>query len=234
MTNSLYIALSVVPDALTPRDTVFSPLIGLALFLSFTLVSMSKLMKANMFEALATSAIKIQGLQPYLRESFPLNRQASLLLIVNYVISFGLVLHLAMEFSAIKFSYEWWVNLLIPAALLAWSFVSMLFVGLLTGERQVFAEPLAMKIVGVQLLGIIYFVLGLVSTLYPIDESLFLQIVIGIFLLETVLRIFKSVLAVLGRGVSWYYIILYFCTLEILPLFVAYYVMMQDFSGNSY
>jgi hypothetical protein len=223
----------VIPEALTPRDPVFSPLIGLALFLSFVLVSMSKLMKANMFEALATSAIKVQGIQAYLRESFPLNRRASFLLLANYLISFGLVLYLLSDLSLFRLRYEWWVNLIVPAALLFWSVLSMLFVGLLSGERQVFAEPLSMKIVGAQMLGIIYFVLALISTLYPIDELLFVQIVLGIFLLESVLRIFKSILVVLARGVSWYYIILYFCTLEILPLFVAYYVILRDFSGNS-
>lgn len=188
-------------------------------------------MKANMFEALASSTIKVQGIQAYLRESFPLNRRASLLLIVNYLVSFALVLYLVNDFSVVHIEYEWWVNLLVPAALLAWSLISMLFVGLLSGERQVFAEPLAMKVVGAEILGIIYFVLGLISTLYPIDETLFLQIVVGVFLLESILRIFKSILSVMSRGVSWYYIILYFCTLEILPLFVAYYVILRDFTG---
>lgn len=186
-----------------------------------------------MFEALATSVIKVQGVQSYLRESFPLQRRASWLLIANYLISFGLVLFLAKEFSPFKLNYEWWVNLLIPAALLAWAIISMLFVGILTGERQIFIEPLAMKIVGAQMLGIFYFVLALISTLYALDQTLFLQIVVGAFLIESLVRIFKSVVVVMAQGVSWYYIILYFCTLEILPLFVAYYVILKGFTGNS-
>ena len=207
-------------------------MIGLTLFISFVLVSTSKLMKANMFMALMTSIVKIQGLQAHLRESFPLNRRASLLLLVNYHVSFSLVLFLFQQLSIINLDYSWWINLFVPFTLLAYSIIGMVFTGILTGERSVFAEPLAMKVVGAQVLGLIYSILGLISALYHIEITIFLQLVVGIFLLESGIRMVKSVLVVLARGVSWYYIILYFCTLEILPLFVAYYVILRNFTGK--
>jgi len=48
------------------------------------------------------------------------------------------------------------------------------------------------------------------------------MIVIVLFNLMNLVRVIKNSIVVIGAGVSWYYIILYFCTLEILPLFVAY------------
>ena len=44
-----------------------------------------------------------------------------------------------------------------------------------------------------------------------------------------IIRLFQSIRQSLGIKVSWYYIILYLCTLEILPLVVAYLVLVGKF-----
>jgi hypothetical protein len=44
-----------------------------------------------------------------------------------------------------------------------------------------------------------------------------------------IIRLFQSIRQSLGVKVSWYYIILYLCTLEILPLVVAYLVLVGKF-----
>lgn len=230
--QALIVPLSVIPEELTPRDPLLSPMIGLALFAGFLLIALSKLIKPNVFEALAISTLKVQGLHAYLRDAFPLNRGGSFLLILNYMVSFALVLYLMTDFSLFKVHYEWWEACIVPAALLLWSLGSMFTIGLITGERQVFTEPLAMKIVGAEILGLFYFAMALVLSLYSIEESLFIQIVVFAFAIESGIRLIKSMAAVVTTGISWYYIILYFCTLEILPLFVVYYALLRDFVDN--
>ncbi len=229
LTEVLTIGLSVVPEELTPRGQTLSPAVGIALFAAFILIALSKLVKSDVFENLLLSNAKISGLQTYLRESFPLFRGGSFLLLFNYLLSFGLVLYMMNGFASMHMDYQWWTALLVPAVLLLWPLGSMFAVGLLTGERQVFADPIAMKMVGSEMLGLVYFVLALVLALYAFDEILFIEIVIGAFAIESSLRIVKSIASAVASGVSWYYIILYFCTLEILPLFVAYYVLLRDF-----
>ena len=86
-----------------------------------------------------------------------------------------------------------------------------------------------MKVLGAQSIGLVYFICALVWVLNPNYQETLIQVVVGAFVIESFIRIIKSVLVVYGQGVSWYYIILYFCTLEMLPLFVVYYFVVQDF-----
>jgi hypothetical protein len=224
------VILTTIPSELTARETLLTPTVGIALSASFLLISFAKLIKSDIFVSLAMSNLKIQGLQAFIRESYPLNKAGSLLLLLNYLLSFSLILHIISGFQQVQLNYELYLIGLVPLALFGWSIGSMFIIGLISGERQVFAEPLAMKVVGTQFLGVVYFVLALILSLHSISEVLFISIVFWAFVVESVIRLYKSVIAVYSRGVSWYYIILYFCTLEILPLFVAYYLLLRDFS----
>ena len=230
LTRGVPIALSMVPSELTLRDSMFTPLVGISLFTAFLLISFSKLLDSNIFSSLLISNIKIQGLQNYIRESHPLNKGGSILLIANYFISFSIVLYMISGYGNIELNNELILVGIIPIALMLWSLGSMNIIALVTGERSVFYEPIAFKMVGMQLLGIFYFITALVLSLHSFGESVFLSIVIWGFIVETIFRLLKSVIVVYLHGVSWYYIILYFCTLEILPLFVAYYVLLRDFN----
>jgi len=223
------VILTTIPSELTTREPLLTPMVGIALSASFLLISFAKLIKSDIFVSLAVSNVKIQSLQAYIRESYPLNKGGPLLLLLNYLLSFSLILYIISGFQQVELNNELYLIGLIPLALLAWSLGSMFVIGLISGERQVFAEPLAMKVVGTQLLGVVYFVLALILSLHSISEMLFISIVFWAFAVETIVRLYKSIIAVYSRGVSWYYIILYFCTLEILPLFVAYYLLLRDF-----
>lgn len=225
-------SLSVIPEELTPRDALWSPLIGVGLSLAFVLITVSRLIRVDIFENLLVSEFKIGGLQTYLRDAFPLNRAGSFLLLANYILSAGLVLYLIPDVWSGFAGIEWWVAVAVPAAVLLWSLTGMVVVGWITGERQTLQDPIAMKLIGAEFLGIFYFLLALVLFLYPFEGRLFVEIAVIAFIVESTLRVIKSVVAVSAWGVSWYYIILYFCTLEILPLFVAYYVVLRDFETS--
>jgi hypothetical protein len=84
-----------------------------------------------------------------------------------------------------------------------------------------------MKVLGAQTLGLFYFIYALVWVLNSSYHEALLSLIVWTFVLESVLRLIKSVKTVYGHGVSWYYIILYLCTLEILPFFVLFYFGVQ-------
>lgn len=221
--------LAAIPDELTLRESLLTPVIGFGLFTAFLLISIAKLLKTDIFSSLIISNTKIQSLHTFIRESYALNKGGSILLIINYLVSFSVVLTIISGFSGVQMNNELLLIGIVPLALLLWSLGSMLVLGFIVGERQVFTEPIEMKLVGTQLLGLLFFVIALVLSLHSFGESFFLIVVIWVFIIETIIRLFKSILVVYLRGVSWYYIILYFCTLEILPLFVAYYLLLRDF-----
>jgi hypothetical protein len=148
---------------------------------------------------------------------------------LNYL--FATTTALLILFGLPKFQTELRMDyaLFIPLGILIWSLGSMYFTQLITGEKNVFVEPIIMKLVGAQFLGLLYFMLSLMWVLNSFDQNIFINIVLWAFIIESVLRLFKSISVVYLQGVSFYYIILYFCTLEILPLIVAYYFIFGDF-----
>lgn len=221
----------LIPSELSLRNESMDLWVALLLFLCFTLIAFARHSKAGTFWALAVSNFKLKGVRNYLDDEFPLNKRGSILLLINYFISFFLLLTLWFKSDPLNFNQINVLLLIVPLAYLFWTIGSMFFIGLITGEREVFSEPIAMKIVGVEFLGIVLFGCSIIWSLNSVYEPVLLNIIIVIFLTGFTLRSLKSMISVYLKGVSWYYIILYFCTLEILPLFVAYYLINGNFSA---
>jgi uncharacterized membrane protein (UPF0136 family) len=118
---------------------------------------------------------------------------------------------------------------ILPLGLLVWNLASFQLTRLLTGTSGVFEEPITLKIVGAQFLGLIYFFCAVLWLFNSGQGTVFAQLALTLFFAESIFRVIKSVNLVLKRGVSWYYIILYFCTLEILPLLMLYMALTRNF-----
>lgn len=217
-----------VPETLTPRDTSFNWIFGVILFSSLMILAIARARQANVYYAVSAGMIKTQSVRVFFREVMPIRSGASILLLVNYCISTGLLTYLLAQYLGMNTFESRILALTVPFGLLFFHFFSLVFSGWVTGEMEVFRIPVIMKIVGAQALGIVYFVAATLWILQPDYESITFQVVIWVFLAECIFRIGKSVLVVLGQGVTWYYIILYFCTLEILPFLVLYYYISQN------
>jgi len=220
-----------IPSELGARELHFSYEVGMALSLSFLLIAFARLARPNIYVAIGVGLIKTSGLRAHIKESFPLNKKGSILLLINYLLSSSLIVYLCLDNLGLQRIDQLIIALGTPLALLFGNLFSLLATGWVTGESEIFKEPLIMKIIGAQAIGIVYFVCALIWVLNSSYQDVLSQIVIWAFLIESLIRIVKSTLTVYSQGVSWYYIILYFCTLEILPLFVVYYFVLQDFVG---
>lgn len=217
-----------IPEALSPRETSFSWILGSALFLSLIILALARVRQANVYYAISVGLIKTQSARIFFREAMPLRSGASILLLINYCISGGLLVYLISEYFRFGQVESWIAALVVPAGIFLFHFFSLSLTGWITGEIDIFRAPIVMKIIGAQGLGIVYFILATFWILQPDYVSIILNVVIWAFLVESSLRIIKSVSVVLRQGVTWYYIILYFCTLEILPFLVGYYYLMQN------
>lgn len=218
--------LNNIPQELLVRSHPITMIIGVGMFLSFAIVSVAKLVKSDIYSVLMISFVKNKGLYNYIRESFSIQKVGSILLIINYLISFGLLLILIFDLDVYNNNNHLLFVLLVPISFLAVHFLNLYIVGWVTGETEVIKSPMIMKINGIQLLGLACSILVFLWTLNFIGYRLLLEITIWVFFIETVVRISRSLVYVLSQGVSWYYIIVYLCTLEILPLFIIYYILM--------
>ena len=231
MTNGLNFItqLAVIPGELTPKEDNFTFEIGLTLFVAFLFLSFARLVKPGIYGNIGVGMMKVTSLRAFIRENIQLNKRGSLFLLVNYWLSTGLVIHLLLNDYQLEFFQNIIISSITPLILLFGVLASLNLTGWVTGERDVIKDPIIMKILGAQSLGIIYFLCALIWVLNPMYQEIIIQIVVFAFAIELAVRVIKSITVVYARGVSWYYIILYLCTLEILPLFVTYYYGIRNF-----
>lgn len=218
-----------IPSELGTREPQFTYEVGIALSVSFLLIAFARLARPNIYMAMGIGLMKTAGLRAHIKETFPLNKNGSVLLLLNYVLSSTLVIYLALESLELERIDHLAIAGIAPLALLLGNLFGLIATGWVTGESDIMKEPLIMKILGAQVIGVVYFICALIWVLNSNYQDVLIQVVIWSFIVETSLRIIKSILTVYSRGVSWYYIILYFCTLEILPLFVVYYFVLKNF-----
>lgn len=232
MINWIEIPLEAqIPETLVLRDNTFNYLIGVSLFAGILFLAFARARQANIYTALVSGLFKTANVRSFLRDTMPMDRRSSFLLLFNYLISFGLIVFLWAERMDGSQIQNWLLAALVPSGILAMHLGSMIITGWITGEKDIFRAPLVMKLLGAQFLGIVYFICALIWVLQPDYVPVTIMVILVAFLLENLFRIVKSISVVLGRRVSWYYIILYFCTLEILPFVVGYYYFTQDLRG---
>ena len=115
--------------------------------------------------------------------------------------------------------------ILIPIGWLFLSHLNLYIGSLLTGEYRTLVQFIYFRIVGAQLLGIVLFILCSCWILTNMSSRALLWLALVAIAIEFLARVFKSIMFARQKRISWYYIILYICTLETLPLLVCYYLV---------
>lgn len=212
-----------------PRFHSVEWMMGYVLFLAFITLAIARFARVEIYQSLIVANGKFQGVVSFVRETMPLTKPSSWLLLLNYMLSAGAICFLYVQGNdSIELSNNAMVFIL-PISLLVWNLASFQITQWLTGSSGVFDAPITLKIIGAQFLGLIYFFCAVLWLFISGQGTMFAQLALILFFAESIFRIVKSANLVLKRGVSWYYIILYFCTLEILPLLMIYYALTQNF-----
>jgi hypothetical protein len=221
----LLTTIEFIPQELIARDHPIALIIGLGLFLSFILIALAKLVQSDIYVALTVSFVKNKGLFGYLRESLPVQKMGSMLLLLNYWLSISLLLLIMVNTHPIQIESSIWLIVGLPISVLFYHLGSLYLVGLFSAETGAIQTPVLMKINGAQILGLGCSILVFLISMHFIEQQVFIYSTIILFLLENTVRLIRSLVYVIAKGVSWYYIIMYLCTLEILPLFMTFYVV---------
>lgn len=222
-------SLIAVPNELVFVEERYPVFISMLLFLSFIILAIAKYAHATIYRTLAIAVTKNKSALSYVRESMPLKNRGSLLLILNFIISSSLVMFLAIEKFNINDVERVLISLSLPLILFFRPIFILLLTSWVTGEKNILKEPIVHKIVGIEFTGIIYFICGLLWVLNSDYANIILDIFVWVFIIENILHLIKSVIVVYSKGVGLFYIILYLCTFEILPLLVIFYLILRDF-----
>lgn len=192
----------------------------------FCLLSIASVLNPGIFLSLSKGNVKISGIKGFVKETMPALKMSGIILLLNFFISSSLFLYLAAHSQENIYVVPGVLIYLAVLILFFWELICMLLVGILIGETWRFHEPFLIRLMGAQFMGVVFWICILGYYIYPnLGEFILLGGIIAIGG-ETLIRLFRTILNVYPSTRAWYYLILYFCTLEILPLFVITYLLM--------
>ena len=213
-----------IPSALNLRAENYTLYVLLFIIVSILLIALAKLSNSKTFKILLEVNTKGATIEQYLRENMRTGSLASIALLINYYAVIFVLFFLTLKNGYhLNLSISLTISVIAPISLLMYDMIGIVFIGLLTGEFKRLKSILLVTITTNQITGIVLFLLALFWTLNPQFGALFFKLSVSIFLIKVLFRIIKGIYIILNNGVSLYYIILYFCTLEILPLMVLSY-----------
>ena len=169
------------------------------------------------------SVFKVYGIDQFVKENLRIESASSVFLIVNFFISTSLCTFLALQRSlGLSYSESFILAITAPLALflVETSFVPL--VGYIAGDNRLHLLTREHTLTGFQFTGLICTGLSFFWVLHTFNDQWLLFLFTLTIAFQLIIRIVKEFWCVLQAGVMWYYIILYLCTLEILPLLAAF------------
>ncbi len=219
-----------IPSHLIEREFNITNFLIPIIIVSFSLITLAKYRNTRIIIILSKLFLSSKNLEYVLKEEMRINSISSVALLINYFIVFNACLfltsyHILHQSTPQSILY----SLIISISFISLQIIGLWLVGIISGENKSINIPITETVILYETFGIILFFVALCWMLNPHLSVLFLKVFGGIILLEMIVRFSKCVLSVLKRGVVWYYIILYLCTLEILPLVVVYLYLKVNF-----
>lgn len=224
-----------VPMFLEPilrTDTWF---LGFMLFLAFLLLAFVKQLEPRIFSINTRTIFAINTPESLQKIDVRANSTAFILLLFHFIISLWVCSSLFLqEFEEVTHTFKYsfgqtlsptkfiGVVIVINLFLIIYNFLGLLFVKFITGEKKLLDIFLTQSWIHLISFGIIFFLIGLIWLLNPNLKDFLTYVFPYTLLTFFILRFIKLLIASIMEGVPWYYLILYLCTLEILPIVVIY------------
>lgn len=212
---------------LTERGNQSSTIILSCLLLCFAMVAISKLYNPDLFRNITKSFFRLKSQESDFNDESRLKLGTSLLLNFNFIVTSTscLFLYLLYYFSdTIAFYY----SLFLSFYFIIIQQVGFRFASFVTGEVQIshYVGSITKQIWHFS--GLILLLLALAWSLNTNRDFNFSILYLFIFITSNLIRLIKGVLVSFKIGIRWYYLIVYLCTLELLPSFLFYHLLIKD------
>lgn len=175
---------------------------------------------------------KNKQIERIVQVDYPLNNMSSILLAINYIVSTAGLLYLTLQTAFSVQPVMVLYLMVIPLLMMILPWIASTYVGIVTGEHKIVVENKMNTIVFAHFTGILYSLILLVWAFNIQWSAIFIYIFLGIAIFMWFYRFLRGFVFAFGKGASWYYIILYFCTLEILPFMVFYQALNNKMEGK--
>ena len=213
------------------RVQSFTLILAGILATSLLLVILARLRNSKAIPTVLSAILKNSSLDEYFKENMRMESFSAILLILNYFVCFSVCLFLFFS-RILSLDLVWAIGLsiLIPVALFVLDTLSIILVGAITGESKKLYSSIITTLSLNQFFGLFLSLFSLLWIMNPEFNTVYVVIFGLLLVLQYFMRVLKNTIAILINGVPWYYLILYFCTLEILPLYSSYYYLAVNFA----
>ena len=201
------------------RKSVFNLPELIVLFTGFLCIGVARLSSSNIIQITFGNFIDFKT-EIAFTDSIKTNPFGSFLLLVNFLVSFTLLfllsakVYLNRELDQIFFA----AGLTCVVALIF--LTSSILIAFVTGDSSSMRFGQFLNVNFIHTIGFISFILSILWIFNPGSGSIFLYISIISLGIAYLVRLLKILSVVLREKIPIYYLILYLCTLEILPIYL--------------
>jgi len=189
------------------------------ILLCFAFVGVARVAQPDLIAQTFAGFFKVKRPDSNGFEGSKLQPSMTALIVLNYIISFSTCVFLLL-YEQSNMLETVWLTMKIVFALTFLQLINFRLVFILSGERSILDS---MSAVNKQIWSFGGFILTCMALLWILNQELqhaFEQLFFIVFSSLIVWRIVKGLLLAAQLRYKWYYLILYLCTLEILPLLI--------------
>ena len=209
---------------LRPDPNLFEPWMTWVFLLVFALLAWVRVVYARRYRLLWRTILRLQILRQVMREELLFSHRASLVLFTNFILSAGLLIYAAVRhYDLLEGGMNGFIFFLVLSLVLLGAyllkFLSMSILGWLYRDEGLLREYRFEVFSVNKALGLILLPLALVVVTSNVGKlQILFTIALIIWVLFFLFRLVQGLVMSFAYRVSRVYIILYLCTLEILPL----------------
>ncbi len=210
----------VVPKLLSPKVNSMYGTITLFLSIAILLITFARMSSSYFLIAITKSIYKNRSIEKISQEEMPLSALSSFCLLINFLICASCLLYLTVDFFHDTISTSTLLAIIYtPILFLFGPYLFLNLVEFISGEKGITKAIKLTNWAICKFLGILFSLLVLLWIFNDKNAGVFGYILLVILTVCYVYRIIRGIIFAFSKGISWYYIILYFCMFEIIPMY---------------
>ena len=221
-TNIIAVSLQI-----TERGNESIKIILAILLFCVATIALSKFNNSDLFRSVTKNFFRFKLLENNFNDENRIGFAASILLNINFILSLTICFFLAFT-NFVSGNEALIYALCFSAYLIIIQQISFRLVALLSGEHMVSEEIGVLTKQIWHMAGLLFLIIALIwaLNLQLATNFIFLYFFILFFLIA--FRCIKGVFLCYKLGIKWYYLILYLCTLEIMPTLLLYNLIIKN------
>ena len=204
---------------LLERQTHLTSILLFVILICSAIVGAGRINNPNFFTVISSGFFKFKTQDKSFNENMRISQVANIALVINFIVSISLCFFL-MLFEKNNYSFAAISGILLVGFLILLQQVGFRVASIFSGQTGISENGALITRQTWFFSGILYLLLSLLWLLNLKFKTIFVVVFISILAISSLIRILKGLVFGFWGGFSWYYIFLYLCTFEILPVFI--------------